>query len=153
MTTPATIFVSTLVEKDGGFLMIQEGKNNHNQRGKWNFPAGHAELGESLADAAVREVKEEAGYEVKIDGIISILKEDIGDEMMMVFFFKGSLLSQKPDAHEAGILDVRFVPFDKISELDLRFDALSEVAQIAQNEKFYPLDLMQGQVLKGENNG
>lgn len=35
---------------------------------KWTFPKGHKEKNESLAEAAVREAREEAGIEGKIDG-------------------------------------------------------------------------------------
>ena len=36
-----TLFVSTVVVKDGKLLVIQEGKDNYGQLGTWNFPAGH----------------------------------------------------------------------------------------------------------------
>jgi 8-oxo-dGTP diphosphatase len=142
MTVPAKIFVSTVVEKDDQLLMIQEGKNNHDQRGQWNFPAGHAEPGESLPAAAAREVREESGYDVKIDGILSILKQDLDGEMSVIFFFKGSLLHEQPGEHEKNILDVRFVPYDEISGLDLRFREIIEVAHVARNGKLYPLEIL-----------
>jgi 8-oxo-dGTP diphosphatase len=142
MTIPTKIFVSTVVEKNGQLLMIQEGKNNHNQRGQWNFPAGHAEPGESLPTAAAREVKEESGYDVKIEGILSILKQDLDGVMAVIFFFKGSLLHEQPSQHENNILDVRFVPYDEISGLDIRFREIIEVTRIAQTGKLYPLEIL-----------
>ena len=60
----SNIFVSTIVIEDDKALMIREGKDNYGQRGTWNFPSGHAELGESLTEAAIRETLEETGYEV-----------------------------------------------------------------------------------------
>lgn len=37
-----------------------------NEKKIWAFPKGHAEAGESLEQAALREVKEETGYDVEI---------------------------------------------------------------------------------------
>lgn len=36
------------------------------ERKNWSFPKGHAESGETLEQIALREVKEETGYEVEI---------------------------------------------------------------------------------------
>jgi 8-oxo-dGTP pyrophosphatase MutT (NUDIX family) len=53
------------------FLLVQEAK--HEQR--WYFPAGHLEVGEGFAEAALREVREEAGIEVQLQGILRLEHE------------------------------------------------------------------------------
>ncbi len=40
----AIIIVAALIEKDGKLLMVQEGREDI--KGKWNLPAGHADLDE-----------------------------------------------------------------------------------------------------------
>ena len=40
--------------------------------GKWGFPGGLLELGESAAEAAVREVREESGLDVRITALFGI---------------------------------------------------------------------------------
>jgi len=52
--------VVVLVEQEGRFLMIEEADDNGNLA--WYFPAGSVEPGESLAEAARREVYEETGW-------------------------------------------------------------------------------------------
>ncbi len=48
-------------ERDGAphVVLVQRAKDPN--RGYWGFPGGHVELGETLSDAAVRELGEETG--------------------------------------------------------------------------------------------
>jgi len=41
-------------------------------RGRWTFPGGYVDLGERVADAAVREAKEETQLEIRLDGILNV---------------------------------------------------------------------------------
>jgi len=60
--------VSARIEQGGRLLLVRRGKAP--SRNFWSFPGGHVEFGESLANAAAREVREEAGIEVAIDDVI-----------------------------------------------------------------------------------
>lgn len=60
--------VGTLVEKDGKFLMVMESKAG--REGLYNLPSGHVDDDETIAQAAVREVLEESGYEVELTGFL-----------------------------------------------------------------------------------
>ena len=57
--------VVAIVQDDRGrVLMIHKTDNN-----KWALPGGGHEIGESIADTVVREVKEETGYDVEVETI------------------------------------------------------------------------------------
>ena len=60
------VTVATVVVRDGRLLVVEERVN-----GKLvlNQPAGHLEPDESLVDAALRETREETGWDVRPDGI------------------------------------------------------------------------------------
>jgi len=62
MEKNARIGVGVFIFKNGKFLMGKR-MGSHGE-GSWSVPGGHLEFGESFADTARREVKEETGLEV-----------------------------------------------------------------------------------------
>ena len=62
--------VFAIIHLDGKFLLIRE--TNRNFKNQWYFPGGMLEPSEDLASGLMREVKEEAGYEIGINGICFI---------------------------------------------------------------------------------
>ena len=59
-----------VVHKKDKVLLLRR-KNPPNQ-GRWALPGGLVELGETVEEAALREVKEETGLEVRIEGLIDV---------------------------------------------------------------------------------
>ncbi|MBT2482868.1 NUDIX hydrolase [Streptomyces sp. ISL-94] len=57
---------SAVVVDDDGRVLLQRRTDN----GMWALPGGKMELGESLADCAIRETFEETGMTVEITGIV-----------------------------------------------------------------------------------
>lgn len=63
--------VGVVVCKDDAVLLIQRG--NPPRRGDWGLPGGAVELGETLREAARREVREECGIEIAIGAMIDAI--------------------------------------------------------------------------------
>jgi len=61
------VTVATVVARDGKLLMVEEFAS---QRLVLNQPAGHLEPDESLFEAALRETREETGWDVELTGFI-----------------------------------------------------------------------------------
>lgn len=139
MIAAATVYVSTVILKDDQVLFVQESEAKQSQ---WNLPSGRLELGETLTEAAIREVKEETGYDVSIDSVITIKQRQVGDTVAIIFFFTGSLENDEQSDAEEGIQRVEFMPVDDIGNLDLRFDEMTDVVQMAANSISYPLDIL-----------
>jgi len=57
--------VAVVTDDSGRILMIHKSDN-----GLWALPGGGHDVGESIGDTVVREVREETGYEVEVTGII-----------------------------------------------------------------------------------
>ena len=63
--------VAVLIERNGGMLMGRRSRHSASP-GKWSFPAGFVDRGERVEDAAVREVREETGLEVRLDALLGL---------------------------------------------------------------------------------
>jgi mutator protein MutT len=66
----------------------------------WIFPKGHIEDGETAAEAAVREAREEAGVVGKALKSIGNLEFDLGGQSIDVEYFLVTLEKDKDDAEE-----------------------------------------------------
>ena len=62
--------VSVLVARDRKVLLVKRAKP---PVGLWSLPGGHVELGETLRQAALRELAEETGIEAEITGLIDCI--------------------------------------------------------------------------------
>lgn len=60
--------VNVVVENDRGQLLLIRRSDNDN----WALPGGAIDLGESMTQAAVREVKEETGIDCEVTGLVGI---------------------------------------------------------------------------------
>jgi len=64
--------VAAIIVDNGEILLVK--RANEPARGKWSPPGGVVELGESLVDAVRREVREECGLEIEVDGLLDVVE-------------------------------------------------------------------------------
>ncbi|GAB1407462.1 NUDIX hydrolase [Thermomonas brevis] len=98
------VTVATLVVRDGRLLCVEERTNGHLVI---NQPAGHLEPNESLLEAAVRETREETGWNVRITHLVGAYqwKAPETQRHYLRFAFAAEALDEIPDARlDEGIV-------------------------------------------------
>ncbi len=80
-----TVTCSLVIEQAARLLLVQEA--DPDIYGLWNQPAGHMEPGETFEQCALREAREETGYDVELVGLQGMYYDIVaGDEDINVCF-------------------------------------------------------------------
>lgn len=118
--------VSGLVlTEDGRYLVVK--KHYGGLKGKWSFPAGFVEEGETLDEAVIREVMEETGVQAKVVGMIGIrsgvIQNEISDNMI-IFLMRArhtDITVQEKELEEAAFLTKDQLRFDENTSLLVKY--------------------------------
>jgi ADP-ribose pyrophosphatase YjhB (NUDIX family) len=104
--------------------ILLEKRGNDPGKGKWSIPGGVVELGESLEQTAIREVKEETNLTVDSPELIDVVSNAEPDEsgrmkyhfVIIDYYLRlvGGTLKAGSDAAE-----LRWVAFDEVEKYDL----------------------------------
>ena len=137
------IVAGGIIEKDGKFLLVQETKEKC--RGKWNIPAGGANANENVIETAQREILEETGCRVKINGILEIVNKKSENIDVLIFVFDTELIEENIRADGEEISDVKWFSYEEILNMrdNLRADGyfLSAIKNKIEN-KISPIELI-----------
>jgi 8-oxo-dGTP diphosphatase len=94
--------------------------------GKWSFPGGAVELGESVRDAAVREAKEECGLNIKLAedtplDAYDIIKLDDSGHLQYHYVLLQFLANLKEGTLKptSDVKESRWVPLEEVEKYDL----------------------------------
>ena len=102
-------------EADGRVLLCRRAIEP--RHGLWTLPAGFMELGETTADGALRETQEEAGAQVELLPLYSLL--NVVKVGQVHLFYRARLLSPHfepgPESLEARLFAQDEIPWDEIA--------------------------------------
>jgi 8-oxo-dGTP diphosphatase len=86
----------TVVHRDGQVLIGKRGKNSF-EPGKWCLPGGFIEFGEDFLFAARREVLEETGLTVEIEGIVNVVSNFLAPDLQtLVIVLQARIVGGNP---------------------------------------------------------
>jgi ADP-ribose pyrophosphatase YjhB (NUDIX family) len=107
--------VGCVPERNGKILLCKRAIEP--RYGKWTVPAGFMELGESTANGAARETREEACAEVEIGHLFAVV--DVIDAGQVHFFYTAKLVSDFSPGAES--LECRMFAEDEIPWEEIAF--------------------------------
>ncbi len=117
------------VTSDGKILLLK--RNLQPGLGKWSYPAGYQEIGESVDQAAVRETQEETGLTMKLTKLVGIFSYP--DAGVVTIVYEALVPKSRRPTIDAESQDWGFYSWSEIPWSELAFrstvDALREWKQ------------------------
>ena len=122
--------VGGAVVSNGRLLMVRRASNRG--RGNWQVPGGFIEPDETIDQAVVREVEEEAGVTAEVQGILGLRNRydlDVSNSLYIVLLMRPVRGEPTPDAVEVD--RAQYFTLDEIRALDQVPPINIEIAQRA----------------------
>jgi 8-oxo-dGTP diphosphatase len=118
--TPKLTVDVVIPRQDGKVVLIR--RANEPFRGRWALPGGFVDVGETVEQAAIREIEEETGLQIELERLVGVYsdpeRDPRGHNVSVAFFARPLDGSREPrgsdDASEAVFLDPQ--------EVELAFD-------------------------------
>lgn len=116
----ANITGSVLIEKDDKYLLIQE--KLETCYGKWNLPGGLVDEGYTLEETAIKEAREETGYDVELVRKIGTFYEE-GDRAAKNAFH-AKIIGGELMVPNEEIMDAKWFSFEEIVKMKNKLRSL-----------------------------
>ena len=96
--------------------------------GRWVFPGGYVDRGEEVRSAAIREAREEAGLEIRLDDLIDVYSYPGKAPVIIVYSatMTGGSLACDDEGLEARFFAPEEIPWDELA-FQSTFEALTEL--------------------------
>lgn len=139
------VTVATVVERAGRYLLVEEDRGGPFTQ--FNQPAGHLEPGETILQAAEREVREESAWRVGISDYLGLYVYDAGNGLTFhSHAFVGMALAHLGNELDPDILAIHWLTYDEIEDLEragrLRSPLVMRRIRDARLGRVYSMDVI-----------
>lgn len=116
MTTKKTIDVTAAIIRKGNRFLCAQRKDSSEQGGKWEFPGGKIEIGETPESCLERELYEEFNTQASCGEFLCENTHDYGDKIVKLkaYFIESTQGSFQLLAHK----DIKWLTCDTMLKLD-----------------------------------
>jgi len=114
MGKPLSVAVGAVVD-NGKILMIKRQRGDYS--GFWALPGGKIEQGEHISEAAIREVREEAGIETNFKEYSGIVSEIFGQKQFMLHVNELKTIEKSISSGSEG--EVKWIELDSLEGFDV----------------------------------
>lgn len=137
------VIVTVCIKEQDKLLIIQEGIPK--AYGLWNFPGGHLDTTESIIKGALREAKEETGFDVELTGILSIQRSLLKENIVRIVF-NAKKIGGHIHYDRNEILDCKWVTIEELEKKNINTLRVSptflDIVEDIKNNKNYPLEII-----------
>ena len=117
------VCVGAIVVDEDDLLLVRRGRGP--AAGEWSIPGGRVEPGETLAEAVVRELAEEAGLEGVCEDMVGWVERIGTDHHFVILDFRVTLLERAEPVAGDDAAEAAWVPLGDVADLQL-VDGLAE---------------------------
>ncbi|HXG50881.1 MAG TPA: NUDIX hydrolase [candidate division Zixibacteria bacterium] len=123
------VVAGTIFTLEGGIVLLQRGVEP--AMGKWVFPGGYVDRGESVRDAAVRETKEESRLDVRLTSLLNVYSYPRSPNVIVVYAAEvvGGELAAADESVAARIFRPSELPWGELAFESTR-EALSDYIRL-----------------------
>lgn len=119
------VVAGTVFTLQGGIVLLKRGVEP--ALGRWVFPSGYVDRGESVREAAIRETKEESQLDVRLGPLLNVYSYSRAPNVIIVYTAEviGGRLAAADESLEARIFSSDEVPWHDLA-FDSTRDALND---------------------------
>lgn len=142
LSKPQTNYADLIAfDEEGQVLMIKRAKTEAVEPGKWAFPGGKIEQGETPQQTAVREFKEEVGLTPDAVEFVNTVKNPDGT---LTFYFTAHA-SGEPFVREVEVGDAVYVDPETVEQMDCLFGQAERLQiQVNLSQSIMSKDIKEG---------
>jgi 8-oxo-dGTP diphosphatase len=128
------VVAGAVPRQDGRIWLVR--RNIEPSSGCWTFPGGYVDLGETIADAAIRETHEETLLHIRLDGLLNVYSYANAGIVLVAYraTVVGGVAGITPESREVRAFRIADIPWPDLAFPSTR-DALTDFVRLEEAMK------------------